>query len=94
MEPINQQTANSSIPTSTPSSLASDYFVTQKIDPATLPKSQQEKDLEMFKKAEDKVNSKTPDFIRATRNIRSASLPSKPLTDVDILRIKNPFRGE
>ena len=94
MEPTNQLITNNSSVASTTGSLASDYLVTQKIDPLSIPQSQIDKDLEMFKKAEDKVYSKTPDYMRVTKDIRSKSLPGKPLTKVDILRIKNPFRGE
>jgi len=96
VDPINQPTTiNSNTGTQVAgNSLAADYLVTQKIDPSSIPQNQLEKDLEMFKKAEEKLYSKTPEYIKITKDVRSKTLPSKPLTEVDILRIKNPFRGE
>ncbi|MBI2357225.1 hypothetical protein HYV12_04210 [Candidatus Dojkabacteria bacterium] len=107
MEPKTNQTTNSS-PASTPNqpadttaqqppvnnAIVHDYLVTQKIDPSLLPKDQVAGDLELFKEAEEKMYSKTPNYIRATRDLRSSTLPTRPLTEVDILKIKNPFRGE
>ncbi|KKR05581.1 MAG: hypothetical protein UT34_C0002G0088 [candidate division WS6 bacterium GW2011_GWF2_39_15] len=74
--------------------VAQDYLVTQKVDPSTLSKSQVQNDLDMFKQAEEKMVSKTPQYIRATRDVRAKSLPTKPVTEMDVLKLKNPFRGE
>lgn len=75
-------------------SVAQDILVTQKVDPNQIPTSQLQQDLEMFKKAEEKIHSKSPELIAKKRIINSQSLPMRQYTEREILQIKNPFRGE
>lgn len=74
--------------------MSSDYLVNQTVNPSVISTTQVQDDLDALKKAEEKIYSKSPVYIKKTKEVRATTLPSRPLTEIEILKIKNPFRGE
>src|SRR5689334_3841361 len=75
-------------------SVASDMLNTQQIDPFSLPKDQMEKDLDLLREKEVEEEKDV--------DLNDPTIPPKPnfvpfvkmkITDIDVLKLKNPFKG-
>ncbi len=73
----------------------SDILNTQQVDPFSLPKDQMEKDLDLLKKkevGEDKDNGLNNPTVQEKPNF--VPFVKMKITDIDVLKLKNPFKGE
>ena len=76
-------------------SVASDVLNTQQVDPFSLPQSQMEKDLELLKKNDTKKDD-DESLNNSTTTPKETFVPfvKMKITDIDVLKLQNPFKGQ
>jgi len=80
----NNQTINNKV--------VNEYLVTMKVDTISIDKEQLKSDLELLKAKEILMNSRSTAPIAVKK--KKILLKKMKITDVDVLRLKNPFKGE